>query len=1042
MKKTLQALKLLILGLILISSEISFGQVANPRADSAIAAFNNAFLTTVGGNTYYKRSLKNTEHDGNWTLDLDIFGMQDAYQRTGLEAQKTIVNNLCTSFLVLEKPPYNYDGWNDDLAWMGLGYIWGYKLTGTLSLLTAAQNTFDLAYSRGWNTIFNDGGIWEQQPDMTPADGGINKEALANNPNGNIAAMIYEATGNVEYLNKALTIYNWSRSHIFNPANGQVYTGVERNGSINYGTAVYNQGSFIDFAVLMYKLTGNGIMLQDAKMAANYVINNLTTNGIISNNADYLNTWADTYVRGVGHLCMANPELWKTYYPFLLNNAKSAWANRRKDLNLTWNGWNQPTKIDTAGVPTKYVSAVALMQYTPTLQTIPGTIESEDYNYIKGITVANINANEKCVNYTKAGNWEEYIVNVPSSGYYTFSFKIAGNAGSLILQQNNISLDSINFNGTGDLQTYATISLPVKLDMGIQSVKVVAKSGIWNLDKMTISNCQLIVPSLTVNSGTAQAITSVKVDLGDEVAFNPTPAAGGSWSWTGPNSYSATSRQIDITNIQLNQGGVYRAQYTNTDGCISVQDFTITLNTCIPTDIIPSVKINDGIWQQMDAINTITGNYVTIDTKTIGGSVSWTEPNGFIANTNQISLENIGYKQAGSYTATFVNSNGCTSTKIITISLTGVDPCSLPINPYYQIGIGSWVNTNFGAVTSGSSINFGPQPSDGKWSWTGPNSYTSSVREAKITKFTADSAGHYIATYTSPGGCTSTMDFMMGIKGCVPPSIIPDISVNSTPWSKLDSIKLVSGGNILITPPTIAGVWKWTGPNSYTSTTSEISFNKALHWLNGKYTLSFIDANLCYTSYNVIINVTGDDYCATTIIPYINVGGWKKDSTATLNLGKSIEFGPQPNNDKGWLWTGPTSTQLTANKEKRDFTLTGLTAAMTGTYKATYTNTLGCMSTKDFIIKVNSGVGIDLIKNDGNAGINFFPNPAKNSITITGATSNVIISIIDINGKVVLNQKLNTDTEHVNIDLSNLQNGTYFIKTNSPDNKPLKLIKQ
>jgi hypothetical protein len=65
--------------------------------------------------------------------------------------------------------------------------------------------------------------------------------------------------------------------------------------------------------------------------------------------------------------------------------------------------------------------------------------------------------------------------------------------------------------------------------------------------------------------------TSTAVDLG------PQPTSGGSWSWSGPNGYKSTSRQID--DIPLKSGSnAYTATYTNSSGCKSTETFTITVN--------------------------------------------------------------------------------------------------------------------------------------------------------------------------------------------------------------------------------------------------------------------------------------------------------------------------------------------------------------------------------------------------------------------------------------------------------------------------------
>ncbi|UII19621.1 RICIN domain-containing protein [Fulvivirga ligni] len=356
---------------VLIEKPIDNGRVArdngiNPAwADMAYRGFNSAFLTTSGGRTYYKRALNDNASDGTWTLALDIQGMMDVYERTGLPEHRTLVNNLVNGFLQLNPPPYDWDGWNDDIAWFGLVLARGHQMTGTSNYLTQARYCFDYIWSRGWDTQYNNGGIWEQQPDYTPEGGEIIKEALSNNPTGLLACMIYQSNGDQWYLDRAIQIYDWVWWHLFNAETGQVYRGIYPNGQVDQGTAVYNQGAFIDFANVLWKLTGNPNYLRDATRAASYVKNNMTSNGIISNGAGYLNTWAAEFARGLGHLCTDNPELWDTFGDWMVQNATSIWNNRRTDYNLTWNAWNQQTPNNGSMIPTQHVSAVAWLQFAP-----------------------------------------------------------------------------------------------------------------------------------------------------------------------------------------------------------------------------------------------------------------------------------------------------------------------------------------------------------------------------------------------------------------------------------------------------------------------------------------------------------------------------------------------------------------------------------------------------------------------------------------------------------------------------------------------------
>jgi predicted alpha-1,6-mannanase (GH76 family) len=333
-------------------------------------------VPVVTNSAYYKGILNSSSPDGTWVADLDIQGMEDAYERTGSSAQQTLVNNLCATWLVYNPPPWSWDSWNDDIGWFSLALVRGYQMTGTANFLTQAEYGFNYAFGRGWDTNYNGGGIWEQQPPVA----GVHKEALSNDSLGQVACMLYQSTGNTTYLNEAEQIYSWVRSHIYNPGTGQVYTGIDTNGTVNTAAAVYNQGTFVDYADLLYKITGNSMYYNDAIAAVNYTTNHLTTSGIIDNNASYIVTWGAEFARGLGHLCKDNPPLWATYYPFMLANANSAWSNRRTDYNITWNGWREQTPETNNQACAKVVSAVALMQFTPVTQ--PASVTNGTYKIV------------------------------------------------------------------------------------------------------------------------------------------------------------------------------------------------------------------------------------------------------------------------------------------------------------------------------------------------------------------------------------------------------------------------------------------------------------------------------------------------------------------------------------------------------------------------------------------------------------------------------------------------------------------------------------
>jgi len=101
----------------------------------------------------------------------------------------------------------------------------------------------------------------------------------------------------------------------------------------------------------------------------------------------------------------------------------------------------------------------------------------------------------------------------------------------------------------------------------------------------TSSGCTptTITPYVQINGGTWQQTASASVNVGDSVKFGPQPTDANGWSWSGPNSFSATTREVTISNIQTNQAGNYIASYTNSSSCTSNQTFTVSVAGSGPT---------------------------------------------------------------------------------------------------------------------------------------------------------------------------------------------------------------------------------------------------------------------------------------------------------------------------------------------------------------------------------------------------------------------------------------------------------------------------
>ena len=283
-----------------------------------------------------------------------------------------------------------------------------------------------------------------------------------------------------------------------------------------------------------------------------------------------------------------------------------------------------------------------------------------------------------------------------------------------------------------------------------------------NIAYPVIYNNQLIMPYVCINGADSVETISSIVKVGDELTFKPLPKDGGTWSWTGPSGFTATSRLVTLSNIQLNKGGVYTSIYTNTTGWRSIQNYMVTIAGCTAATIIP--YINAGSWSSTTFATVNPGSSISFGPQPNDGTWFWTGPNGFFANSREFTVSNIVKSQAGIYTANYYNATGCKTTKDFTITVDGAVVCPTLTSNVSANG-GPWQTVTKVSLKSGGSFKFGPGPSDGAWSWTGPSGFSSNSRETSVNNIQINQAGQYIGTFTTVAGCIKTLIITITVDG-------------------------------------------------------------------------------------------------------------------------------------------------------------------------------------------------------------------------------------------------------------------------------------
>jgi predicted alpha-1,6-mannanase (GH76 family) len=213
--------------------------------------------------------------------------------------------------------------------WMTIAFARAGAITGHRSYTAVAKANFDVVFSRAWSNDFG-GGLWWRVGRHQRRE----KNVTTNAPAVIAACELYLNLHQASYLAKAERVYAWLRRHLYNPRSGRLYDAVwwtnAHTPHFRVTRFTYNQGSFIGAACLLHAITGRKVYFDDALRALHYTQDNLTTGGILQNDALHANMdrggfkgifarWALTFARE-NHL--------STFDAWFRLNATTAWSHR------------------------------------------------------------------------------------------------------------------------------------------------------------------------------------------------------------------------------------------------------------------------------------------------------------------------------------------------------------------------------------------------------------------------------------------------------------------------------------------------------------------------------------------------------------------------------------------------------------------------------------------------------------------------------------------------------------------------------------------
>uniref|UniRef100_UPI000F6123C3 Ig-like domain-containing protein n=1 Tax=Nonlabens xiamenensis TaxID=2341043 RepID=UPI000F6123C3 len=135
---------------------------------------------------------------------------------------------------------------------------------------------------------------------------------------------------------------------------------------------------------------------------------------------------------------------------------------------------------------------------------------------------------------------------------------------------------------------------------------------------------------------------SVTVDAGGSVEFGPQSNVDsdrnvGSWSWTGPNGFTANTREILISNLGPSDVGTYTATNTNSNNCESSFEFYVDgAGYEIPPTVSFAAPVDGATFSAGDNIGTVEvlatdsdGSISNVNLYLDGSATSIRQENGF-----------------------------------------------------------------------------------------------------------------------------------------------------------------------------------------------------------------------------------------------------------------------------------------------------------------------------------------------------------------------------------------------------------------------------
>ncbi|NBV13212.1 MAG: hypothetical protein EBS07_03985, partial [Sphingobacteriia bacterium] len=335
----------------------------------------------------------------------------------------------------------------------------------------------------------------------------------------------------------------------------------------------------------------------------------------------------------------------------------------------------------------------------------------------------------------------------------------------------------------------------------------------------------------------------------------PAGIQGATYSWVGPNNFTANVAQTSVSPVTSQSQGVYSVTVTS-PGC-QTQYRIVTVSV-----------LNTSVIQGASNSPICTGTNLNLSAQTIPGvTYSWAGPNGYSSSLQTPTITNAQTVNGGVYSLT-ANVPGCAP---------GISTLTVAVNS----------NTStFGSnspLCAGSNLTLSANTAaqNATYAWTGPNGFTSSSQYPVVSSVTNADAGLYSVEVSIPG-CSN-----VGNPLTVAVSSTSTIGATAT-------TPICEGTNLQLGASLVTGAtYYWSGPNGFTSSLRTPVIQFAQTTASGIYSVGAIIPGCGMASSTVSVTVGASP------------AGVQAGTNAPVCLGGTLMVSANPSTGFTYSWAGP-----------------------------------------------------------------------------------------------------------------------------------------